>query len=211
VHGHAVTVEEAAEVEVEPDGADAGDAEAIADEGVSGGAAGDPVDPPLTALLEEIPDEEEVVGVADLTDDLKFLGELAQDAAMQGRLGAVTVAGAPENEVAEKAGRRRSVRRGEAGETEATQVKGKGALFGEAERFAERTGIAPATTEGLDGGGEGKVSPAFAGILLAGPGEGADRLDDLVGGVVAGLKITDLGKKKGSGGEGITSPRGATG
>ncbi len=79
-------------------------------------------------------------------------------------------------------------------------------MFGEAERFAERTGIAPAAAEGLSRRGKGKVSPAFAWVLLAGPGEGADRLDDLVGGAVAGLEVSDLGKKKGSGGKRISAP-----
>ncbi len=105
VHGHAVAVEEAAEVKVETDGADTGDAEAVADEGIGGGAAGDPVDSQSAALLQKIPDEEEVVGVADLADDPEFLGELPQDPAVQGGVGAVAGPGTVKNEAAEKDGR----------------------------------------------------------------------------------------------------------
>ena len=66
---------------------------------------------------------------------------------------------------------------------QAAQVKGKGTLFGKAERFAEWTRIPAAAAKSLGGGGKGKVPLAFAGIFLTGPGEGAVELnfdDDLL-------------------------------
>jgi hypothetical protein len=105
VHGHPVAVEEAAKIEVEPDGADARNAEAVADEGVGGGAAGDPVDSLPAAILQEVPDEEKVVGVADFVDDLEFFGELAENPAVEGEFRAVAAAGAVEHQAVEEVGR----------------------------------------------------------------------------------------------------------
>ena len=128
----------------------------------------------------------------DFADDPQFLGELAEDPAVQGGLGAVTAAGAVDHEAAEEGGGVGTVGWGKAGEAETAEVEGEGALLGEAEGLAERTWIAPATAESLGGGGKGEVTPAFAGIFLAGTAQGADGLDDLVGGAVARMEITDL-------------------
>jgi hypothetical protein len=211
VHGHTVAVEEATEVEVEPDGANSGDTEAVADEGLGGRAPGDPVDSAATTFLEQIPNEEEVVGVADLTNDPEFLGQLAEDAEVEGAVGAVAAASPCHHEAAQEFGGSRAIRRRVAGKTQTPEVEGKGALFREAERLAERPGIAAASAQGLGGGREGEVAPAFAGIGLAGPGEGADGLDDLVGGGFPGMEITDLWKKERSGRERIPAPRGPSG
>jgi len=151
VHGHAVAVEETAEVEVETDGADAGDTKAVADEGVGGGAAGDPVDSAVAAFLEQVPDKEEIISVTHLGDNSQLLGQLAEDPAMQGGLGAVTAAGSVDDETAEEGGGSGVVGRGEAGEAEAAEIEGEGALLGEAEGLAERAGIAPAAAEGFGG------------------------------------------------------------
>jgi len=126
-------------------------------------------------------------------------------------LGAVTSAGSVQNEATEKVRRSRIIRRVETGEAQAAEVEGEGTLIGEAERFAERSGIAAAATQGLGGGRKGEVAAAFVGIGLTGPGEGADGLDDFVGGGFPGMEISDLGKKERSRGEGIPSPRGASG
>jgi hypothetical protein len=211
VHGHAVAVEKATEVEIEPNGANSGDTEAVADEGIGSRAPGDPVDSTATTFLEQIPDEEEVVGVADLTNDPEFLGQLAEDPAVEAAVGAVPAAGSVNDESAEKVRRSRVIRRMETGETQAAEIEREGTLFGEAERFPERPGIAAAAVEGFGGGGKREVTPAFAGIGLTGPGEGADGLDDLVGGGFPGMEIADLGKKEWSGGEGIPAPRGPSG
>jgi hypothetical protein len=130
---------------------------------------------------------------------------------VEGAGGAVAAAGAVEDEAAKKVRRGGAVWRGVAGEAEAAEVEGEGALFGEAEGFAEWAGIAAAAAEGLGGGGKGEVAPAFAGVGLAGPGEGADGLDDFVGGGVARLEVTNFGKKEGGGGKGIPAPRGSGG
>jgi hypothetical protein len=211
VHGHTVAVEEATEVEVEPDGANSGDTEAVADEGIGGRAPGDPVDSAATTFLEQIPNEEEVVGVADLTNDPEFLGQLTEDAAVQGAVGAVTAASPCHHEAAQEFGGSRAIRRRVARKTQTPEVEGKGALLGKAERFAEWPGIAAAAAQSFGGGRKGEVAPAFAGIGLAGPGKGADGLDDLVGGGFPGMEITDLWKKKGGGGKGIPAPGSAGG
>jgi hypothetical protein len=210
VHGHPVAVEEAAKIEVESDGADARNAEAVADEGVGGGAAGDPVDSLPAAILQEVPDEEKVVGVADFVDDLEFFGELAENPAVEGEFRAVAAAGAVEHQSAEEVRRGGAVGRSKTGEAQPAEIKREGALFGKAERFTERSGITSAAAQGLGGGEEREVAPAFAGILLSGTGERADGLDNLIRGSIPWLEITDLRQKKGSGGKGVASPRWAT-
>jgi len=211
VHGHPVAVEEAAEVEVESDGADAGNAEAVADEGVGGGAAGDPVDPFPAAILQKLPDEEKVVGVADLADDPKLFGKLAENPAVEGGFWAVAAAGAVDHQATEKIGRGGAVGRGETGEAQSAEIKRKGTLFGKVEGFTERSGIPSAAAQGLGGGGKREVTPMFAGILLSGTGESADGLDNLVSGPISWLEITDLRQKKGCRGKGIASPGWAAG
>jgi hypothetical protein len=210
VHGHPVAVEEAAKIEVKPDGADAGNAKAIADEGVGGGAAGDPVDSLPATILQEIPDEEKVVGVADFVDDPEFFGKLAENLAVEGGFRAVAATGAVEHQAAEEVGRGGAVGRSETGEAQSAEIKREGALFGKAECFTERSGIASAAAQGLGGGEEREVTSAFAGILLSGTGERADGLDNLISGSIPWLEITDLREKKGSGGKGVASPRWAT-
>ena len=121
---------------------------------------------------------------------------MAQDPAVQGGLGAVTATGTVDHEAAEKVRRSRVIRRVETREAQAAEIEREGTLFGEAERFTERPGIAAAAAEGFGGGGKREVTPAFAGIGLAGPGEGTDGLDNLVGGGFPGMEIADLGKKK---------------
>ena len=76
VERHAVFVEEAAEVEIEADGADAADAEAIAGERIGGAAARDPFDAAPAAFLQDVPHDEEVFLVADVGDDGQFLLKL---------------------------------------------------------------------------------------------------------------------------------------
>jgi len=211
VHGHAVAVEETAEVEVETDGADPGNAETVADEGVGRRTSGDPVNPAAAAFLQQIPDEEKVVSVTDLADDPQFLGQLAQDPPVQGGLGAVTATGTVDHEAAEKVLRSRVIRRVEMGEAQAAEIEREGTLFGEAEGFTERPGIAAAAAEGFGRGGKREVTPAFAGIGLTGPGEGTDGLDNLVGGGFPWMEISNFGKKERSRGEGIPAPRGPSG
>lgn len=91
-------------------------------------------------------------------------------------------------------------------EAQAAEIKREGALLGQAERFPQRAGIAAAAAEGLGRGRKREVAPAFAGIGLTGPGEGADGLNDLISGGFAGMEIADFGKKKRGGGEGIPAP-----
>jgi hypothetical protein len=126
-------------------------------------------------------------------------------------VGAVTSAGSVQDEAAKKVRWSRIIRRVETGEAQAAEVEGEGTLLGEAERFAERSGIAAAASQGLGGRRKGEVAATFAGIGLTGPGEGADGLDDFVGGGFPGMEISDLGKKERSRGEGIPAPRGASG
>ena len=151
VHDHPVAVEETAEVEIEPDRADAGDAEAVADQGVRGRAPGNPVDSLSAAILKQVPDEEKIVGIADLANDPQFFDQLAKDAAVQGRFRSIATTGAVTHQPAEEVARRGVVRRDEAGKAQPSEIERERALFGEAQRFAKRTGVAPAAAESFGG------------------------------------------------------------
>ena len=89
VERHAVLVEETAEVEIEADGADAADAQAIAGERIGGAAARDPFDAAPAAFLQEVPHDQEIFLVADLGDDGQFLLELRSEAGVVFRVAAL--------------------------------------------------------------------------------------------------------------------------
>src|SRR5439155_7997437 len=76
VECHALLVEEAAEVEIEADGADAADFQAIAGERVGRAAARDPFDAAPAALLENVPHDQKIFFVADFGNDGQLLLEL---------------------------------------------------------------------------------------------------------------------------------------
>jgi len=52
----------------------------------------------------------------------------------------------------------RSVRSVKGGEAKSSEVKGEGALFGEAESFAEGTWVSAAEVKGFSRGGKGEVA-----------------------------------------------------
>src|SRR5881628_1187927 len=69
VQRHALLVEEAPEVKIKPDRADAADAKAVADQTVCRAPSRDPFNPASAALLQEVPCDEEVFLVSHVTDD----------------------------------------------------------------------------------------------------------------------------------------------
>src|SRR5213078_955583 len=73
VQRHAFLVEEAPEIQAEANRANTADAEAIANQAVRRAAARDPLDAAPSAILEEIPGDEEVVLVAHVGDDAQLL------------------------------------------------------------------------------------------------------------------------------------------
>jgi hypothetical protein len=73
VESHSLPVEETFEVEVEADGTNVGDAETVTDQGVRRRATCDPFDALHTALLQDVPHDEEVGFVANGRDDVQFL------------------------------------------------------------------------------------------------------------------------------------------
>ncbi len=80
VERHAFLIQKAAEVEAEADGADVGNAQAIANQRVRRAAACDPFDAMRAAVLQDVPHDQEVFFVADGADDAQFLFDLRVDA-----------------------------------------------------------------------------------------------------------------------------------
>src|ERR1051325_6962474 len=76
IERHAVLIEEPSEVEVEADGADVADFEAIAGERIGGAAARDPFDATPATFLEEVPDDEEIFFVTNFGDNGQLLFDL---------------------------------------------------------------------------------------------------------------------------------------
>ena len=103
VQRHAFLIQKAAEVEAKADGANVGNAEAIANQRVRRAAAGDPFDAVRAAILQDVPHDEKVFLVADGADDAQFLFNLR---AHGGGAFAVTSAQSVEHELVKKLARR---------------------------------------------------------------------------------------------------------
>ena len=123
VERHAVAVEEALKIQLEADRTNIADPEAIAHERVRRAAACDPLDSLALAVLEQIPDGEEILRVADLRDDREFGLELG---AVVG--GGIAGFQAGVREARKKFLRRAGVRRIEARKPERLEIKGEIAL-----------------------------------------------------------------------------------
>lgn len=193
VEGHAFRVQEAAEVEFEPYGADAADTEAVAGEGIGGAAAGDPVDTPGAAILEQLPDVEEIIVVADGGDDAEFFLNLGEELA--GLVCGVTSVESLENQMAEKRAGCGGVGWGEGREVGCGEGDAEsGAAFGQ---FA---GVIEESRVGLEGLGEGLrgaevpgAVASFGGVFLVEEREGSDALEDVEAPAVGGCVVTDFG------------------
>src|SRR6185312_4361621 len=72
----AVFAQEALEEQAEFDGVDGGDAEAEADDGVGGGAAALAKDAFAAREADDVPDDQEVAGHAELADHVELVGDL---------------------------------------------------------------------------------------------------------------------------------------
>ena len=138
VERHAVFVQEAAEVEVEADGADAADLQAVAGERIGGAAARDPVDAAAAAFLQDVPHDQEVFLVADVGDDGQLLLDLRPEP------GVVTRITAPEplhDEPAQEGRGRGTILRIVAGELRLAGRQGEGAAVGNLATVREQLGM----------------------------------------------------------------------
>ncbi len=205
VEGHAFLVEEAFEIEIETDGADAADFEAVADEAIRRAAAGDPIDAAAAAFLEEIPGDEKVILVTDLANDGEFFHDLR---AMAGGAGTVAVVEALEDEGFEEGAGGGAGRNGISGELGLAEREFEGAAFGNFQGMGEPLGMVAAAEGHFTRGAEVKGNGgAFGGMLLAEQGEGANALDNIVfeaigrGGVMDGRTGDGMGRRTVAGGQ----------
>lgn len=198
VEGHAFLVEEAFEIEIETDGADAADSEAVADEAIGRAAAGDPIDAAAAAFLEEIPGDEKVILVTDFADDGEFLHDLR---AMAGGAGAVAGVEALEDEGFEEGAGGGAGRNGIRGELGLAEGELEGAAFGNFQGMSEPLGMIAAAEGHFARGAEVEGNGgAFGRMFLTEQGEGADALDDIIfeaigrGGVMDGRTGDGMGR-----------------
>jgi hypothetical protein len=197
---HALAVEEALEAEAEAEGADVADAEEVADEAAGGGAAGEGGDAAGVAPFDQIGEDEEVAGIADLFNDGEFAAEALEDLRRGG--GAVAAIESGADLGAEELD---GVVAREAGEADVAEIEVELAAFGDAEGVAEGLG------EAAEVAGEffGRVPVVAAGgelggVGLAEEGEGAHGLEDVELEPFAGFEIADVG----GGGEGDAATAG---
>ena len=186
---HAVLVQEAAEVEIEADGANAADVQAIAGERIGRAAARDPFDAAAAAFLQDVPHDQEIFLVADLGDDGQFLLELRSEAGVLFRVAALKPF---HDEPAQESRRRGAVRGRVAGELRFAEGEGERAAVGDLAAVREQLGM------------RGKELPHFGwrpemvfavqallGMRLAQERERADALHDVVLPAVGGQFVVD--------------------
>ena len=76
---HPLLVQETSKIKIKPDRADLADAQTIADQRVGGAATRDPVNPAPPALLQQVPNHQEIFLVTDLGNDGQLLFDLRAD------------------------------------------------------------------------------------------------------------------------------------
>src|SRR6185369_7578802 len=135
---HPLRVEKAFEVQIESNGADARDAQTVADEGVRRRPACDPLDSPRAAFLQNLPHHEEVSFIADRRDDIQLLDDLRRE--WRGPP-AVAPVKTFHHETAQESARRGPVRRMKIGELRFAERKLKVAAFRDFEGMPEPFGV----------------------------------------------------------------------
>ena len=178
VERHPFRVQEALEIKVKADRADARNAQAIADQRIGRAAARDPLDAPRAALLQNLPHDQEVRLVADGGDDVQLLLDLRGE--LRGAL-AVTAAQALHHEPVQEGARGGTVRGMEVRELRFAEGEFKIAALRDFERVPEPFGML------LAGGGHfprnAEVEPPAVALLrvrLPEQRQRADALDDVV-------------------------------
>jgi hypothetical protein len=197
---HALAVEKAFKAKAEAERADVADAEQVADEAAGGGAAGEGFYAAGAAPLDQIGEDEEIGGVADLFNDGEFALEAVEN--LGGGGGAVA---AFESCLHFGAQELDGIVTRELGEADIAEFEIKLAALGDAEGVLEGLGEA-AEGAGDFGGGVPVVAARWelGGVGLAEEGEGADGLEDVELKPFAGFEIVDFG----GGGEGDAAAAG---
>ena len=130
-------VEEALEVEVEPDRADVADAKSVADERIGSTSTGDPTDPLPRTFLKQVPDGEKVFLVSNFSDDRKLLTQLRF---MLSGFAAVATVQAVMSQLIEHGRRRAPISRRITRKTQCFEVDGKITLINDFPRSLQGSG-----------------------------------------------------------------------
>jgi len=178
VERHALLVQKPAKVEAESDGANVRDAETIANQRVRRAAARNPFNAVRAAVLEDVPNNEEVFFIADCADDLQFLFDLR---AHGGCAFAVTSAQSIRDELVKELVRRRTVRWDERGKLRFAEWNFKLAAVSNFERVCQPFGMVLAGHRHFCRRAEMKPSiRAFGRMFLPEQCQCADGLHDVV-------------------------------
>ena len=205
VERHALSIKEAAEVEVEADRADVTDFEAITGKRIGGAAAGDPVDAPAAAFLEDVPHDEEIFFVTDLSDDGQLLFQLRSETGMVFRVAALEPF---HDQAAEVGGGRGAIRGGVRRELGFAQGEIEGAAVSDFEAVSKQFRMGREKPLHFGGWTEVVLAvEALFGMGLAEQGQGADALDDIVLPAVGREGV--VGRERSDGGKTWSVERGA--
>ncbi len=195
VQRHPLGVQEALEVEIEPDRADLGDAEAVAHQTVGRAAARDPADALGLARLQQIPHDQEVGFVTDRRDDAQFLLHLRREPG-----GAFPIAAVQpfHHELAQEGVRRGTVGWLEVRELRLAERESELAAFGDLHRMPDPLGMFAAG--GGQFGGRPEVQLPVGTLLrmtLAQQRQRADALHDVILHAITGRGVMDRGRGHG--------------
>src|ERR1700722_2359590 len=175
---HALLVEKTPEIKIEPNRADAADAEAIADQAVGGAAARDPLQAARPAVLQKIPGNEKILLVTDLANDAQLLHHL-RTTFLRGL--SVTLLQTAEHQPAQELLGAGTVARREGGELRLAERKLELASLGNFERVPQPVGMF--LTALRHGGGRAKVQSSAAplfGMTLLQKRQRANALHDVI-------------------------------
>ena len=141
VQHHAVTIEKPPEIKLEPDWANVGDADAIANKAIRRASSRDPFDAAKLAIFEDVPHEQEILLVAHFRDDAQFFLDLAEDACRDRPGPAISAMRAFDGQTTQETPGRAAILGLVAWESQATQFEFEIALFGYFQRIASGLGI----------------------------------------------------------------------
>ena len=187
VERHPLGIEKTPEVEIEADGANVADAQAVADQAVGRAAPGNPGDALLPARLQEIPHEQEIFLVAHRADDGQLLVDLFGDWI---GAAAVTLAQSLQHEPPQEFPRTRTIGRREGGKLRLAKGQLERAAFRDFQRVRQPLGMVPAG--GCQLGRRTEMEPAaeaFFRVLLPQQSPRADGLHDVELQSVGGRRV----------------------
>ncbi len=178
VERHAVPVKKAAKIQIETNGADVADFQAVTGERIRRAAAGDPLDPAPAALLQNIPHDQEIFFVAHLHNHRQFLFDLGLEPRVLLR---ITALQALPDQPPQKNRRSRPVRRRVTGKLRLAQAKRKRTALGNFIAPRQQLRARPEQPPHLGCGPKmvRAAQPLFR-VLLAQQGQRADALNHVV-------------------------------